>query len=123
MRHLYASVKKSLKIKQKQNTLNVELAQLKIADAEEEYYLALEAHELTWTDLMWNRQVKSEEYALYEQLASDTETWYKQGLVSETDYRRAMTNRDNALLQTYLSDIDLILNSIETKQMFIQETK
>lgn len=110
-------------IQQKQNTLNVELAQLKIADAEEEYYLALEANELTWTDLVWNRQVKSEEYALYEQLASDTETWYKQGLVSETDYRRAMTNRDNALLQTYLSDIDLILNSIETKQMFIQETK
>ena len=106
-------------IQEKQNQLHIDNSLLKITEAENKYQLAMEANKSTWEDLLWNRQVKYEEYALYEELANDNEIWHTQGLISDTEYRRSITNSDNALIQAYISDIDILLHSIKTRQMFI----
>lgn len=108
-------------LQRQQNRLNLDLARLKIQDAEEDYKEAVENAELTWEDLLWSRQVALEEAELYRQLAEDTISLYNQGMTSETEYRQALVNRNRAEIQCEVADLELLLHCISTRQLFVQE--
>ena len=108
-------------LQRQQNQLELELARLKITSVAEDYQEAAENARLTWQDLMWSRSVAQEELKLYQQLAQDTTAMYQDGMTSETEYRQAVTNRDRARIQCQISDLELILHSIATRQLFLQE--
>lgn len=108
-------------LQRQQNQLELELARLKITSVAEDYREAAENARLTWQDLLWSRSVAQEELNLYQQLAQDTTTMYQDGLTSETEYRQAVTNRDRARIQCQIADLELILHSIATRQLFLQE--
>ena len=42
-------------------------------------------------------------------------------MTSEIEYRQAVTNRDRARIQCQIADLELILHSIATRQLFLQE--
>lgn len=112
---------KTQSIQKQQRQLNLELAQLKIQEAEENYRQTMEESLLTWEDLIWNRQVALEELELYQQLAQDTSTLFNQGMTTETEFNQANTNRDRAQIQCEIADLELIIHYISTRQLFIPE--
>lgn len=108
-------------LQRQRNKRGLELALLKITSAAEDYREAVENARLTWQDLLWSRTVAQEELALYQQLAQDTTAMYQDGMTSEIEYRQAVTNRDRARIQCQIADLELILHSIATRQLFLQE--
>lgn len=108
-------------LERQRNQLNLELAQLKIQDAQENYEETLENTILTWEDFIWNRQVALEERDLYQELAEDTINLYNRGMTSQTEYQQALTNRTRAQIQCEIADLELMLHFISTKQLFVQE--
>ncbi len=114
---------KTQNLQKSQRELSLQLAQLKILDAEEKYQQATENAVLTWEDLLWNRQVAFEELQLYQQLAQDTTNLYNRGMTTETEFNQATTNRDKAQIQCQIVDLELLLHYIGTRQLFVQEVQ
>ena len=114
---------KTQRLQKSQRELSLQLAQLKILDAEEKYQQAAEDALLTWEDLLWNRQVAFEELQLYQQLAQDTTNLYNRGMTTETEFNQAITNRDKAQIQCQIVDLELLLHYIGTRQLFVQEVQ
>jgi hypothetical protein len=114
---------KTQSLQKSQRELSLQLAQLKILDAEEKYQQAAEDALLTWEDLLWNRQVSIEELELYQQLAQDTTNLYNRGMTTETEFNQAITNRDKAQIQCQIADLELLLHYIGTRQLFVQEVQ
>lgn len=114
---------KTQRLQKSQRELSLQLAQLKIFDAEEKYQQAAEDALLTWEDLLWNRQVAFEELQLYQQLAQDTTNLYNRGMTTETEFNQAITNRDKAQIQCQIVDLELLLHYIGTRQLFVQEVQ
>lgn len=114
---------KTQSLQKSQRELSLQLAQLKILDAEEKYQQAAENALLTWEDLLWNRQVALEELELYQQLAQDTTNLFNRGMTTETEFNQAITNRDKAQIQCEVADLELILHYIATRQLFVQEVQ
>lgn len=114
---------KTQRLQKSQRELSLQLAQLKIFDAEEKYQQAAEDALLTWEDLLWNRQVALEELQLYQQLAQDTTNLYNRGMTTETEFNQAITNRDKAQIQCQIVDLELLLHYIGTRQLFVQEVQ
>lgn len=114
---------KTQSLQKSQRELSLQLAQLKILDAEEKYLQAAEDALLTWEDLLWNRQVSIEELELYQQLAQDTTNLYNRGMTTETEFNQAITNRDKAQIQCQIADLELLLHYIGTRQLFVQEVQ
>ena len=114
---------KTQRLQKNQRQLGLQLAQLKIFDAEEKYQQAAEDALLTWEDLLWNRQVALEELQLYQQLAQDTTNLYNRGMTTETEFNQAITNRDKAQIQCQIVDLELLLHYIGTRQLFVQEVQ
>lgn len=112
---------KTQALQRQRNQLNLELAQLEIQDAQENYEETLENTILTWEDLIWNRQVALEERDLYQKLAEDTINLYNRGMTSQTEYQQALTNRTRSQIQCEIADLELMLHFISTKQLFVQE--
>lgn len=114
---------KTQSLQKSQRELSLQLAQLKILDAEEKYLQAAEDALLSWEDLLWNRQVSIEELELYQQLAQDTTNLYNRGMTTETEFNQAITNRDKAQIQCQIADLELLLHYIGTRQLFVQEVQ
>lgn len=112
---------KTQSLQRSQRQLSLQLAQLRIQEAEEQYEEAMEDSRLTWEDLLWSRQVAQEQLPLYQQLAEDAINLYNRGMTTETEYNQAITNRDKAQIQCEIADLDLIIHDISTRQLFVQE--
>lgn len=112
---------KAQNLAKEQSSLALQLASLNVQEAQESYDTDVEQSLQQRDDLLWNREMNLESYALYDSLANDMEQWYSSGLITETEYRKALINKQNALIQCRISDINLLLYSIETKMLFIAE--
>ena len=67
---------------------------------------------------MWAKQSDEEEYTLYAQLENDTATWYKQGIVAESDYKAAQVNKEKARITCLVNAVEFIIYNDETKLLF-----
>lgn len=112
---------KQEKIKKEQSQINIQLANLDILQATEDYKTDIEENLTTKEDLLWTRSLNLDQAELYKELVSDMENWFKQGFVTDSENRQAQVNYQKALIQCKITDIDLLLNSIKTKMLFISE--
>ena len=55
---------------------------------------------------------------MYAQLAQDTEAWFTQGIVTESDLRDARDNQQKAHINLLINAIDVILFNDETRLLF-----
>jgi hypothetical protein len=65
------------------------------------------------SDLLWQRQERAEQFELYTELEADMRGWFEQGIIPESEYRRAEANRENARYNCLITDTDMILYQIE----------
>lgn len=109
----------SQKNENQQKELDIQVAMLNVLNAEESFENELDSLKNTWSDLIWSRNKNLEELEMYKTLARDMENWYGQGLISVSENRKAQINLKNAELQCKLNDIDLILQYLKTKSLFV----
>ena len=92
-----------------------------IEAAERKYETAVVNAQTELSDILWSMQVNEESYQLYKTLAQDTETWFKQGIVSESELQSALTNCENYRLKCLMSQIDIIIYNNETQLLFCRD--
>ncbi len=92
-----------------------------IEEAERKYETAVVNAQSELSDILWSMQVNEESYQLYKTLAQDTETWFKQGIVSESELQSALTNCENYRLKCLMSQIDIIIYNNETQLLFCRD--
>jgi len=72
-------------------------------------------------DLIWERGQLEEQYELYRQLAGDMQRAYEQGIVSESEWRKALTNKESAALKLLAKDIEIRTHLIESALYFVEK--
>jgi hypothetical protein len=94
--------------------------------------LALKTAERTWeetvdlmrserADLLWEKKRLEEQYELYRELAEDTTVWYERGVVSESEYRKAIANKDRAYYRILAVDIKSRIHLINSALYFVEK--
>ena len=105
-------------INAQQKELDAKLEDIAIASAEDSYSTSVVSTQTTLSDLVWAKQSDEEEYTLYAQLENDTATWYKQGLVAESDYKASQVNKEKARITCLVNAVEFIIYNDETKLLF-----
>ena len=106
------------KIDAQQDKLDAQLEDIAIQSAANDYETDMADKVTAISDLAWAKQSYQEEYAMYAQLAQDTESWFTQGIVTESDLRDARDNQQKAHINLLINAIDVILFNDETRLLF-----
>ncbi len=103
-----------------QNQLTEESELLSIQEAVASYREALVSYDTQKETLEWELSRYEEEVSLYESLADDYESWFNQGLVSQSDRRKAISNYENAVASQRLAKINVLSYNISVRSQFVE---
>ena len=109
------------KISDEQKVLDSKLEDISISSAKDSYYTDVVTQQTSLSDLIWSRQSDKEEYETYSQLEKDTASWYKAGIVTESDYRSAVVNSEKARITCLVNDVEFIIYNNTTKLLFCDD--
>ena len=109
------------KISDKQKVLDSKLEDISISSAKDSYNTDVVTQQTSLSDLIWSRQSDKEEYETYSQLEKDTASWYKAGIVTESDYRSAVVNSEKARITCLVNDVEFIIYNNTTKLLFCDD--
>jgi hypothetical protein len=99
-------------LKKQQDILAAQKEVLEIENAGRSWDDILAETERTRSDLLWQRNERAEQFELYRELESDMRIWFEQGIISESEYRQAEANKENARYNCLITDTDIILYQI-----------
>ena len=94
---------------------------IEVINAQEDYYTAVISQESSLQNILWEKQSASEFYEMYKKLASDMASYYRQGLITESEYRKNVASRDSYEIKLLVNDLDLIIYNNTTKLLFCPE--
>lgn len=106
------------KISEQQKELESEQEKISIQSAENNYETTFISQKSELDDIQFNKEKNKETYELYNQLEKDMILYYERGLISESEYKSAQTNKENYRIQCLINDIELIIYNNKTKQFF-----
>jgi len=95
------------------------LDNLAVEKAQDSWTQQVQTSLTTALDLDWQRQTNAEELVLYEELYTDTQSWYEQGIVSSLDLLQTKTNYEQALYKNKSSALNILIYNLELRQLFI----
>lgn len=93
---------------------------LSLKKAEESYTETVNEYETNRENLLWQYEKNLEEETMYKELAEDTQYWYNEGIVSESEYRQANSNYAKAILSVTSSKIDQLIYNLDLKSLFVE---
>jgi hypothetical protein len=70
---------------------------------------------------VWERRRLAEQYELYRELAEDTAILYQNGIVTESEYRKAITNEQRAYYQILAADVQNLIHLIDAALYVVEE--
>lgn len=108
-------------LKKQQNALAAQKELIEIENSGKTWDDLLASTERERSDLLWQRKERAEQFELYGELESDMLIWFEQGVIPESEYRRAEANRENARYNCLITDTDMILYQIEISLYIIME--
>lgn len=109
------------KITDKLNSISDRQESIDIATAELDYETAVITQETALSDILWNKSKNKESYELYAELEKDTAEWYKQGIVTESEWKSALVNKEKFRIQCIINEIELIMYNNETRLLFCRD--
>ncbi len=109
------------KIQRQQNKLNLELDQLEIESAREDYETDILDMTSSYNDIQWSQREYSQEYDMYRDLEADMSKWLKRGIVTESDYIDAKNNMEISRINVLINAVDLIIYNNESKLLFVDD--
>ena len=109
------------KINSQIDEIDVQQETIEVINAQEDYYTAVISQESSLQNILWEKQSTSEFYEMYKKLASDMASYYRQGLITESEYRKNVASRDSYEIKLLVNDLDLIIYNNTTKLLFCPE--
>jgi len=100
--------------------LAVQKELLAIKKAGESYSDAQLERTQTLSDIVWREQERKIQAELYTELALDMETWFNRGLINETEYRQAQTNKQKADIALKQTEVEKIIYRIDITLAFTE---
>ena len=104
-----------------QRTIAAAQEQLAMEAAESSYDEAVVARQTALDNLRWQLAADQESYDMYRALERDTMRWFREGIVSESDYKAAVVNREKYRIQCVIDSIERIMYNNETKLLFVRD--
>ena len=108
-------------IKTKQEDLAEQQELLDIQTAEINYDNFVISSKQKYEELLWKEETTKKNYDMYEDLRKDMGDWYKEGVVSESDYLSAITNANLYKVKMLINQIDLLIYNNDITRKFIQK--
>ena len=108
-------------LKKQQDALAAQKELIEIKNSGRDWGDLLASTERERSDLLWQRGERAEQLELYSELEADMLIWFGQGVIPESEYRRAEANRENARYNCLITDTDMILYQIEISLYIIME--
>ena len=96
--------------------------EIAIKQAEENFQTAIVNIYSNLGDLRWKKMSNKEELEVYQQLLKDTENWFKQGIVKESEYKNSKVNYQRAKISCLENAVDFIIFNDEVKLMFVENS-
>jgi hypothetical protein len=94
---------------------------LALIKAEKAWEETVDAMRSERDDLLWEKNRLTEQYELYRELAEDTAAWYGRGIITESEYRKAVTNEERARRQLLAADVKIRIYLINSALYFVEE--
>lgn len=108
-------------ITEQQNSLNEQQELLAIDSARLEFETKVVDYDQSLEDLQWTKKTNDESYEMYSTLEKDLLNYYKQGLITESEYLSAQTNARQYAVKKIINAIDFIIYNDEIITMFVDE--
>lgn len=108
-------------ITDEQTQLSIKQEDIEVQKARSAYESAVVNQQTNLADIEWNRKSNKESYEMYASLASDLLSWYRRGIIAESEYRSAYVNEENYRVQMIINDIELIIYNDETGLLFCRD--
>ncbi|MBO4319125.1 MAG: hypothetical protein J5857_01495 [Treponema sp.] len=109
------------KINSQIDTINEEQDTIEVINAQENYYTSVVSQEASLQNILWEKQSAEEFYEMYKKLASDMASYYRQGLITESEYKKNVSSRDSYEIKKLTNALDLIIYNDTTKLLFCPE--
>lgn len=107
-------------IEEESNVLAESKEALSIKKAYQQYDETVEKYKTEKENLLWQYESNLEELSMYKEMAADTEYWYNNGIVSESEYRKANINYAKAILSVTSSKIEQIIYNLDLQSLFVE---
>lgn len=114
---------KKTQIDEKIEALSEQQELMEIAAAENEYNLEIQKKEMELADINWETSKINENLSLYEETEKEMLKWYKQGVITESEYLSAKVNHHKAIVDQIKNKFDILVYNIEVKIMFIEDSE
>jgi hypothetical protein len=101
--------------------LQAELEALEIKAAERTWEETVDLMRSERADLLWEKKRLEEQYELYRELAEDTTVWYERGVVSESEYRKALANKERAYYRILSVGVKSRIHLIKSTLYFVEQ--
>ena len=112
---------KTKKLDKKSDELDEKSEELAIREAMHKFGDDVASYIEKYVNLKWQREENKTQTELYDELYRDSENWYKQGVISETEYRKSKVNFENSIVDDVLTDIDCMLYNINLSLLFVKD--
>lgn len=109
------------KINNQTQQLNEEQELLAIDTARNNYATKIVDYEQSLSDLNWTKKTNEESYEMYAALEKDMANFYKQGIISESEYISARINSRSYAVRKIINAIDFIIYNDNIVTMFVEE--
>lgn len=107
-------------ISKKQNEVNSKIDDIAVKSAADNYETDVLDKLTTRGDLKWSEKSYGEEFDMYSSLASDSEKWLSEGIITQSDYLDAVNSREEARLNILSNAAEQIIYNNEVKLLFVQ---
>ncbi|MDR2097851.1 MAG: hypothetical protein LBP37_04955, partial [Spirochaetaceae bacterium] len=108
-------------LKKQEDALAVQKELIEIENSGRDWDDLLSATDRNRSDLLWQKDERAEQFKLYSELEADMRVWFEQGVITESEYRRAEANKENARYNCLITDTNMILYQIEVSLYLIAE--
>lgn len=109
------------KITKQINIFSEQQELLAIETANQNYETSIVDSKETLSDINWQKQTLSESYDMYCDLEKDMALYFKNGIISESEYLSAKSNMELYKIKLLICDIDLIIYNSDVQNMFVSE--
>lgn len=110
-------------ITQSKYKINEEQELIDIQSACEDYQTILVDQENSLRDINWSKISNTETFDMYSNLEADFSKHFKAGLITESQYLSAFSNKELYRIKLLIDDIDLIIYNNTTKLLFCRDNE
>ena len=92
-----------------------------IINAQTAFRTAVVAQRTELSNLQWEKSTYAESLDMYTTLEADMAKYYKQGYVTQSEYKSSQVNKENYRIKCIINRIDFLIYNNSTKALFVRD--